>query len=343
MMMSIKGGYLIFIILLIGLNHLRADEDITEAISDTTDATTTQPFELDLSENTEESLRSEDSNEEDEVKNPTIQRLPADSESIRDNIVDSEFDCEDTEPGYYADMENDCQIFHRCVQGHEGVYSFICPTGTRFDQRVLVCVWEHQYNFDCSQSRKYYHDSNRAFLGNLTAEENLNENIKNSQEIKTVEIIEHHTSRPLKEEVKLYEIIPTEELSITSDDESPMVEINSIEEAEKNSIDEKEVESVSEEMEESNDYQAELIPSSTNHIDASVATSDISDSTSSFDVDSEETPQPPHKYISLSVLDPIIEMPGDDDQTQESVTTIRNIRKRSGSHRRRFLFKADAH
>lgn len=42
MMMSIKGGYLIFIILLIGLNHLRADEDITEAISDTTDAITTQ-------------------------------------------------------------------------------------------------------------------------------------------------------------------------------------------------------------------------------------------------------------------------------------------------------------
>jgi len=235
------------------------------------------------------------------------------------------------------------KIFHRCVQGHEGVYSFICPNGTRFDQRVLVCVWEHQYNFDCSQSRKYYHESNRAFLGNLTAEENLNENIKNSQEIKTVEIIEDHTDIPSKEEVKLYEIIPTEELSITSDDESPMVEINSIEEAEKNSIDEKEVESVSEEMEESNDYQAELIPSSTYHIDASIATSDISDSASSFDIDSYETPSPPHKYISLSVLDPIIEMPGDDDQTQESVTTIRNIRKRSGSHRKRFLFKADAH
>ena len=42
MMMSIKGGYSIFIILLIGLNHLRADEDITEAISDTTDAIITQ-------------------------------------------------------------------------------------------------------------------------------------------------------------------------------------------------------------------------------------------------------------------------------------------------------------
>jgi hypothetical protein len=69
-----------------------------------------QPFELDLSESTEESVRSEDSDEEEEMKNPTILRLPADSESIRNNIVDSEFDCEDTEPGYYADMENDCQV-----------------------------------------------------------------------------------------------------------------------------------------------------------------------------------------------------------------------------------------
>lgn len=70
-----------------------------------------QPFELDLSENTEESLRNEDSHEEEEeVKNPTIQRLPADSESIRNNIVDSEFDCEDTDPGYYADIDNDCQV-----------------------------------------------------------------------------------------------------------------------------------------------------------------------------------------------------------------------------------------
>lgn len=43
-MSVIKGGYLIFIILLIGLNYLRADEDTTEAISDYTEtiAITTQ-------------------------------------------------------------------------------------------------------------------------------------------------------------------------------------------------------------------------------------------------------------------------------------------------------------
>lgn len=177
------------------------------------------------------------------------------------------------------------------------------------------------------------------------------ENIKNSQEIKNLEIIDHTSAPILKEEIKLYEIIPTEVLSITdnNDEESPMIEKNSIEEAEKNSIDveeEKEVESVSEEMEESNDYQAELIPSSTNHIDASIASSDFSDSTTSeqLDVESFETPQAPQKVISLSVLDPIVEMmTQNEDLTQESATTIRNIRKRSGSHRKRFLFKADAH
>lgn len=39
---SVKGGYLALFILLIGLNLVRADEDITEAISDTTVAVTMQ-------------------------------------------------------------------------------------------------------------------------------------------------------------------------------------------------------------------------------------------------------------------------------------------------------------
>lgn len=210
-----------------------------------------------------------------------------------------------------------------------------------------MCIWEHDYNFDCTQSEQYYRESNRAFFGNRTAEENLNENIKNSQEIKAVEILEQLTSRPPKEEIKLYEIIPAEELSITNDDEeTKAIEKNSIEEPSSVDVkdvettdDERETESVSEEGEESNDYQAELIPSSTNHLDASVAASFISDSTSSLDADSIETSQVPQKLISLSVLDPIVEM---DELTQEPVTTLRNIRKRSGSHRKRFLFKADA-
>lgn len=36
--------------------------------------------------------------------------LPADAESIRPNIVDSEFKCDERDPGYYADTENECQV-----------------------------------------------------------------------------------------------------------------------------------------------------------------------------------------------------------------------------------------
>lgn len=218
------------------------------------------------------------------------------------------------------------QIFHRCLQGRSEVFSFICPEHTLFHQRNLVCVWDNQYSdFDCISSERYYEESNRAFFGNITAEENMKKNIKNSQEIKNVETSMSQTNSPIKEDIKLYEIIPNEELSIASEDESEMIEKNSIEDK---------VESASEDVEESNDYQAELIPSSTNHIDASIVTS--SDS-----VSASHNPQ----KILISVLDPIIEMPNntndDDDQTQESVTA-RNIRKRSGSrHRNRFLFKAD--
>lgn len=45
------------------------------------------------------------------MKNPTIQRLPADSQTIRKNIIDSEFNCDDREPGFYADVENECQVW----------------------------------------------------------------------------------------------------------------------------------------------------------------------------------------------------------------------------------------
>jgi len=71
--------------------------------------------------------------------------LPADSSSIRENIVD-EFTCDARPYGYYADVANECQIFHICypvvyADGAEEMFkwSFICPSGTIFDQSALVC------------------------------------------------------------------------------------------------------------------------------------------------------------------------------------------------------------
>lgn len=42
--------------------------------------------------------------------NAIVQRLPSDSESIRENIIDSQFSCKERSPGYYADIENECQV-----------------------------------------------------------------------------------------------------------------------------------------------------------------------------------------------------------------------------------------
>lgn len=71
--------------------------------------------------------------------------LPSDSRSIRDNIVDV-FSCDGRPYGYYADVDNECQIFHICYpvtfpDGAEEMYhwSFICPNQTIFDQSTLVC------------------------------------------------------------------------------------------------------------------------------------------------------------------------------------------------------------
>jgi hypothetical protein len=55
-------------------------------------------------------LKSDRNDEEMKVQNPTVQRLPADSETIRHNIVDSGFNCDEREPGFYADIDNECQV-----------------------------------------------------------------------------------------------------------------------------------------------------------------------------------------------------------------------------------------
>ena len=53
-------------------------------------------------------------------------------------------------PGYYADTEADCQVYHICAGPESGLikYDFLCPNGTLFDQQYFVCNW--WFNVDCS-------------------------------------------------------------------------------------------------------------------------------------------------------------------------------------------------
>jgi len=61
--------------------------------------------------------------------------LPDNATLIRENIVDT-FSCQDRIYGYYADMENECQVFHVCMpQTRSAIrWSFICPGETVFNQ-----------------------------------------------------------------------------------------------------------------------------------------------------------------------------------------------------------------
>lgn len=65
--------------------------------------------------------------------------LPDNATLIREDIVDT-FSCRDRIYGYYADMENECQVFHVCLPQTKSAirWSFICPAETVFNQVNIV-------------------------------------------------------------------------------------------------------------------------------------------------------------------------------------------------------------
>ncbi|XP_069156370.1 uncharacterized protein [Procambarus clarkii] len=83
-----------------------------------------------------------------------LSRLPDNATLIRTNIVDT-FSCSGRVYGYYADQDNDCQIFHVCLPLQQlypanftkettFIFSFICPQYTIFSQDSLTCAWESE-------------------------------------------------------------------------------------------------------------------------------------------------------------------------------------------------------
>lgn len=68
--------------------------------------------------------------------------------------VQQVFSCEGRIYGYYADVANNCQIFHVCAPP-EGQYSFFCPNQTIFDQRYMVCS-DPSDAVPCNEAENYY-------------------------------------------------------------------------------------------------------------------------------------------------------------------------------------------
>ena len=83
-------------------------------------------------------------------------------EILTSPFVDS-FDCNGLEYGYYADIDNNCEIFHICMPIRDETeqvvetkkYSFVSANGTQFDQEYLVCNHKDDA-FPCEESAALY-------------------------------------------------------------------------------------------------------------------------------------------------------------------------------------------
>ncbi|KAL3170034.1 hypothetical protein MRX96_015106 [Rhipicephalus microplus] len=78
--------------------------------------------------------------------------------------------------GYYADMDNDCKVFHIChdvlgsggAPGHEMQhFSFLCGNQTMFNQFSLTCAYEED-SVPCQNAKDFYYLN--ANIGDPTAE-----------------------------------------------------------------------------------------------------------------------------------------------------------------------------
>eukprot|EP00096_Caligus_rogercresseyi_P013209 TRINITY_DN588_c0_g2_i1.p1 TRINITY_DN588_c0_g2~~TRINITY_DN588_c0_g2_i1.p1 ORF type:complete len:130 (-),score=39.64 TRINITY_DN588_c0_g2_i1:224-613(-) len=90
-------------------------------------------------------------------------QFPADAESYLDAPVSTSFTCDGNPYGYYADVDNNCQIFHICLPIEDDLgqviqtaqWSFICGNTTMFDQQTLTCNYPED-SFPCSEAPSLY-------------------------------------------------------------------------------------------------------------------------------------------------------------------------------------------
>ncbi|XP_026848856.1 titin homolog [Drosophila persimilis] len=125
--------------------------------------------------------------------------LPSNATSIRADITDN-FSCANKTYGYYADVENDCQIFHVCLpvtyaDGRENTFrwSFICPEDTIFSQESFTCMRREDMTIECEDSARYY-ELNGNFGGAPVQEEDKQQ--QQQQQVAEPEEEEEEQSAP---------------------------------------------------------------------------------------------------------------------------------------------------
>ncbi|KAK7073964.1 hypothetical protein SK128_013279 [Halocaridina rubra] len=80
------------------------------------------------------------------------------------------FDCAGRSYGYYADVSNDCRVFHICLPIADDVgevietaqFSFFCGNQTVFSQESLTCAHPKEA-FPCEESETLFDISNADF------------------------------------------------------------------------------------------------------------------------------------------------------------------------------------
>ena len=89
--------------------------------------------------------------------------FPADAETLLKTQLKTSFSCEGKAYGYYADVDNKCQVFHIClpIEDDAGAvietahWSFICGNQTIFDQATLTCNHEADA-LSCAEAPSLY-------------------------------------------------------------------------------------------------------------------------------------------------------------------------------------------
>ncbi|XP_076366168.1 U-scoloptoxin(01)-Cw1a-like isoform X2 [Tachypleus tridentatus] len=122
--------------------------------------------------------------------------LPAGAEEIT-GVIDTDFSCDGFSYGYYADIQNNCNIFHICdpkelPNGKQTTYhySFVCGNLTVFNQLTLTCAFPEEA-VPCKDAEQFYFVNN-----NFGIEDALFLNSENVQ--KGNDVILGYGSRPQK-------------------------------------------------------------------------------------------------------------------------------------------------
>lgn len=123
-----------------------------------------------------------------DVKSTSPMSSPHESQQTQTVAIleKSNFTCYSKNLGYYADMQEECRVYHFCLLGEysgESVYQRItykCLNDTYFDQQALDCVDHAKMSAPCGESYLYYETSNvilrQAVVGTKTVQ-NINSTI----------------------------------------------------------------------------------------------------------------------------------------------------------------------